>query len=75
MWNTDLLEILGILTKLGVKDDRMKEVIEIVLSMRNDRGRWQQDNHFQGRFVTKIERNGQDSKWLTLNAMRTLIAL
>ncbi len=27
MWNTDLLEILGILTRLGCKDERMDEAV------------------------------------------------
>jgi hypothetical protein len=72
MWNTDLLEILGIMAKLGVKDDRMNEAIELVLARQGENGRWAQENHFHGRFITSVERNGQDSKWVTLNAKRTL---
>lgn len=72
MWNTDLLEILSILAKLGVRDPRMNEAHDIVLSQQNEHGRWKQENHFHGRFITSIESNGKDSKWVTMNALRTL---
>jgi hypothetical protein len=72
MWNTDLVEILNIMAELGARDDRMNEAIEIVLSKQGENGRWKQENHFQGRFITSLERNGQDSRWVTLNALRAL---
>jgi hypothetical protein len=75
MWNTDLVEILSVLAKLDVRDDRMNEAIEIVLSKQGENGRWKQENHFHGRFLTTIERNGQDSKWVTLSAVRALRSL
>lgn len=75
MWNTDILEISGILARLGRRDARMNEAIEVVLSKQGASGRWKQENRFEGRFLTSIELNGRDSKWVTLNAMRTLKAL
>lgn len=75
MWNTDLVEILGILGRLGVRDERMDQAIEVVLSKQGENGRWKQENHFPGRFITAIETNGRDSKWVTLNALRALQAL
>jgi hypothetical protein len=72
MWNTDLVEILGTLGKLGVRDERMDQAIEVVLSRQGENGRWKQENHFSGRFITTVETNGRDSKWVTLNAMRAL---
>ncbi len=72
MWNTDLVEILGILAKLGIRDERMDEAIKAVLSRQGENGRWKQENHFHGRFITAIETNGKDSKWVTLNAIRAL---
>ncbi len=75
MWNTDILEILDILTRLGYRDERMNEAMEVVLSKQGEDGRWRQENRFNGRFATTIERNGAASKWVTLNAMRTLAAL
>jgi hypothetical protein len=75
MWNTDILEILDILTRLGYRDERMAEAIEIVRSKQGENGRWLQENRFDGRFATPFDRNGRDSKWVTLNAMRVLKAL
>ncbi len=40
MWNTDLVEILGVLGGLGVRDERMDEAIDLVLSKRDENGRW-----------------------------------
>lgn len=75
MWNTDLVEILGILGRLGVRDDRMDEAVEAVLSKQGENGRWKQENHFAGRFITTVETNGKDSKWVTLNALRALTSI
>jgi len=75
MWNTDLLEILDILTRLGHRDERMTEAAEVVISKRGVDGRWRQENRFEGRFATTIERNGKESKWVTLNALRVLAML
>lgn len=75
MWNTDILEILGILARLGRRDERMDEAIEAVLAKQGANGRWKQENRFEGRFIASIERNGRDSKWVTLNAMRALRSL
>jgi len=75
MWNIDLIEILGILGKLGVRDGRMDKAIELVLSKQGNNGRWKQENRFHGRFITSIEPNKRDSKWVTLNAMRALKAV
>jgi hypothetical protein len=72
MYQDDVLEILGILTKLGIKDDRMQEAINLVLSKQNADGRWILENTFNGRFHTNIESKGKASKWITLNALRML---
>ena len=72
MYQDDVLEILGILTKLGCKDDRMKEAVDLVISKQDDDGRWILENTFNGRFHTNIESKGKTSKWITLNALRML---
>ena len=36
MWNTDILEILDILTRLGYRDERMNEAMEVVLSKQGE---------------------------------------
>jgi hypothetical protein len=75
MWNTDVLEILDILVRLGYRDERMDEAIDVIISKKGENGRWRQENRFDGRFATTIERNGAESKWVTLNALRVLAAL
>lgn len=72
MWQTDVLEILGILTKLGYKDDRMQEAIDLVISKQDEKGRWKLENTFNGRYLVSIERKGKPSKWVTLNALKVL---
>jgi len=72
MYQDDILEVLGILTKLECKDDRMQEAVDIVLSKQDDAGRWILESTFNGRFHTNIESKGKPSKWITLNALRML---
>lgn len=72
MWTTDALEILGILTKLGNKDPRMQEAVNLVISKQDDLGRWTLERTFNGRFQVNIERKGKPSKWITLNALQVL---
>jgi hypothetical protein len=72
MYQTDILEILGILTGLGYRDERMQEAIDRVLLKQDKRGRWKLESTFNGRFVADIEEKGKPSKWVTLNALRVL---
>jgi hypothetical protein len=72
MYQTDVLEILGILTKLGYKDERMQEAIDLVISKQDKTGRWIFENTFNGRFYTNIEEKDKPSKWITLNALTAL---
>lgn len=72
MWNTDVLEILGILARLDYKDSRMQEAIDLVISKQDEQGRWKLDAAFTGRYRVNIERVGRPSKWITLNAIRAL---
>ncbi len=72
MYQTDVLEILGILTKLGYRDERMQEAVDLVISKQDDHGRWRLERTFNGRFQTNIEQKGKPSKWITLNALKVL---
>jgi hypothetical protein len=72
MYQTDALEILGILARLGVRDERMQEAIDVVTSKRTESGRWKLANTFNGKFLVDVETKGEPSKWITLNALRTL---
>lgn len=72
MYNTDALEILGILTRLGHRDRRMQEAVDLVISKQDDLGRWLLEHTYNGRFQVNIEQKGKSSKWVTLNALRAL---
>jgi hypothetical protein len=74
MYQTDALEILGILTKLGYHDQRMQEAIDLLISKQDDQGRWILESTFNGRFQVNIETKEKPSKWITLNALRVLRA-
>ena len=60
MYQTDVLEIIGILAKLG---------------RAGDQGRWKLQSTFNGRFVVDIETRGDPSRWITLRALTALTAL
>ena len=47
MYQTDALEVLQILLKLGYRDDRMKEAVELVKSKQDEQGRWVLENNVQ----------------------------
>jgi hypothetical protein len=72
MWDADALEMTGLLTKLGYRDSRMQEAIDLILSKQDDQGRWTLEETFNGRFQVNIEQKGKPSKWVTLNALRVL---
>ena len=72
MYQTDVLEILGILTKLGYRDKRMQEAVDLVLSKQDEKGRWRLESTFNGRFQTNIEQKRKPSKWITLKALTVL---
>jgi len=72
MYQTDVLEILGILTKLGYHDQRMQEAMDILISKQDTNGRWILENTFNGRYQVNIEKKEEPSKWITLNAMQVL---
>jgi hypothetical protein len=72
MWQTDVVEILLILTKLGVHDKRMQEAVDLVISKQDEKGCWRLEDTFNGRFQVNIEAKGKRSKWVTLNALTLL---
>ena len=72
MYQTDALEILGILTKLGYKDHRMQEAIDILVSKQATDGRWNLENTFNGRYHVNIEMKDKPSKWITVRALQVL---
>jgi hypothetical protein len=74
MYQTDALEILDILTGLGIRDNRMGEAIDVMISKQDNTGRWHIENTYANdRLLVPFsgEKDGE-SKWLTLRALRVL---
>jgi len=87
MYQTDALEILGILAKLGVLSDRVRddctrvprdartqEALDLVEKRQDEQGRWTLQQTFNGRFHVDIEVKGEPSRWVTLKALQVLKA-
>lgn len=73
MYQTDALEVLDILTGLGVHDSRMDEAVDAVVAKQDTMGRWHAENTFgSDRLLVPIGQKGEQSKWITLRAVRVL---
>jgi hypothetical protein len=71
-YQSDILEVLDVLTELGIQDDRMQESVDLVLESRNQLGSWNLNNTFNGKMLCEIEKKNAPSKWITLRALRVL---
>lgn len=72
MWDSDIVEILEILTRLGCRDERMAEALEVLQAKRRPEGFWLLEDDYWGRLQTNIEKRGKPSKWVTLTALRVM---
>jgi hypothetical protein len=71
-YQSDILEVLGILTSLGVKDERMSESVDYIISTQQKDGRWLLKHSFNGKMICDIEEKGKPSKWITFRALKAL---
>ncbi len=69
MYQTDILELAGIITSLGIRDPRLEDALAIIAGKRGADGRWRLENTFNGKMLVEIEAKGQASKWITLKAL------
>lgn len=73
MYQTDVLEILDILSTLNIRDSRMSEALDLVLSKQDEQGRWKIENTYNSdRLLLPFGQSGEQSKFLTLRALRVL---
>jgi hypothetical protein len=72
LWSIDVAEMALILIRLGCRDKRMQDAVDLILSKQDEYGRWMLERTFNGRIQVNIERKGKPSKWVTLNALRVL---
>ena len=73
-WNSDALEILLLLARLGYRDERMQPAVDLLVAKQDEGGRWPLETSYNDRMLVTIERQGLPSKWITLAAMRVLKA-
>ena len=71
-YQSDALEVLDVLTNLGVRDGRMQDAMDLVKDARGPDGKWVLKDSFNGKMWVDIEVKGKPSKWITLRALRTL---
>jgi len=71
-YQADVLEILDTLTRLGVRDPRMKPSMDMLLDAQQRDGTWLLKDTFNGKMIVDIEEKHKPSKWITLRAMRVL---
>lgn len=71
-YQADILEILGTLTRLGIRDERMQDAIDLVLQAQQPDGKWLLKNTYNGKFTVDIEEKHKPSKWVTLRALYAL---
>lgn len=73
MYQTDVLEILDIMTGLGIKDSRMDDAVRAVISRQDDMGRWREENTYASeRLLIPTGQKDEQNKWITLRAMTVL---
>lgn len=70
-YQSDALEVLDILTELGIKDKRMQDSIDLLIGNEVD-GKWLLKNTFNGKMLCEIDEKNKPSKWITLRAARVL---
>jgi hypothetical protein len=69
----DVLQNLEVLAELGHgRGARLANAADWVLAKQDARGRWTNENAYNGRTWVDIERRGQPGKWVTLRACRFL---
>jgi hypothetical protein len=73
-WHYDVLRGLEYFRRAGVaRDERMAEAIELVVSKRDDDGRWPLELVHQGEMPIEMDQTvGPASRWNTLRALRVL---
>lgn len=74
MYQTDILELLGIFAELRIMDPRLTDAIAVIRRKQMADGRWRLETSNNGKTLVDIEKKGQPSKWITLKALRVLNA-
>jgi len=72
-YRSDVLETTTVLVSLGYgRDPRLANVLQLILSKQDSRGRWLMERTLNEKMWVDIEQKGQPSKWITLRVLRVL---
>jgi hypothetical protein len=75
-YSADVLQNLAVLCELGyARDARLQPAIAWLLSKQEPSGRWRNQYAYNGKTWAPIDRQGQESKWVTLRACSVLKAV
>ena len=72
MYQTDILELLGIFADLSITDSRLNDAIEIIRSKELPDGSWKMENSNNGKMIVRVEKKGMPSKWITCKSLCVL---
>ena len=71
-WKYDVVRCMDLFRKYGIQyDERMNGALEIIERSKNKHGRWKAQSQ-GGKTYFVMEKNGEESKWNTLRALRVL---
>jgi hypothetical protein len=72
-WHYDILRALDYFQAVGApRDSRLSDAIDIVRSSQREDGRWLLQQVYKGKTYFELERQGAQSRWNTLRALRVL---
>jgi hypothetical protein len=75
--DNDLLRTLLFLTRMGIRDERMREAVDCLARKQTKAGQWKQQHTYAktrwtGFLPVPVAERGQPSKWVTLRALTVL---
>jgi hypothetical protein len=75
-YTADLLQNLTVLCELGcARDARLASAVDWLLAQQEPSGRWRNHAALPGKLWVDVDRQGQESKWVTLRACAVLKAV
>jgi hypothetical protein len=72
LWKIDALEMLDVMVKLGYRDARLQDAIDLVISRQDEQGCWKMEKSWNSRLLVSLEKDNKPSKWITLQALKAL---
>ncbi len=71
-YSYNILRGLWVLSRLGYRDERMKDALEVLREKQTSEGKWVLESTPYGRMQANLGKKGEPSKWVTLIALWAL---